>query len=232
MNNIYGVDIDPQAVEVTKLSLLLKVLEGEGVAAQMSFLPERVLPDLGRNIKCGNSLIGPEFLRRQARSAGRGDGGPGERVRLGAEFPEALAAGGFDAVIGNPPYIRIQALQEWAPLEVEHYKRAYRAASKGNYDIYVVFVEKGLRLLNEHGVLGFILPHKFFNARIRSSRCGSCCPKATPEQSGAFRRSAGVRARGDLHLPAVSGEGRAQGVPVRAAEPKPAEPRRALRLEQ
>ena len=57
-------------------------------------------------------------------------------------------AGGFDAVIGNPPYIRIQALQEWAPLEVEHYKRAYQAASKGNYDIYVVFVEKGLQLLN------------------------------------------------------------------------------------
>ena len=68
-------------------------------------------------------------------------------------------------MIGNPPYIRIQALQEWAPLEVEHYKRAYRAASKGNYDIYVVFVEKGLRLLNEHGSLGFILPHKFFNAQ-------------------------------------------------------------------
>ena len=77
MNNIYGVDIDPQAVEVTKLSLLLKVLEGEGVAAQMSFLPERVLPDLGRNIKCGNSLIGPEFYDGQAGPAGRGDGAAG-----------------------------------------------------------------------------------------------------------------------------------------------------------
>ena len=79
--------------------------------------------------------------------------------------PTSASAGGFDAVIGNPPYIRIQALQEWAPLEVEHYKRAYRAASKGNYDIYVVFVEKGLQLLNEHGKLGFILPHKFFDAQ-------------------------------------------------------------------
>ena len=61
MNNIYGVDIDPQAVEVTKLSLLLKVLEGEGLAPQISLGVERVLPDLGRNIKCGNSLIGPDF---------------------------------------------------------------------------------------------------------------------------------------------------------------------------
>ena len=165
MAHIYGVDIDPQAVEVTKLSLLLKVLEGEGMAVQMSLLPERVLPDLGRNIKCGNSLIGPDFYD------GRLDLPDEETTtRVNAfdwaqEFPEVMAVGGFEAVIGNPPYIRIQALQEWAPLEVGHYKRAYRAASKGNYDIYVVFVEKGLGLLNEHGKLGFILPHKFFNAQ-------------------------------------------------------------------
>ena len=68
-------------------------------------------------------------------------------------------------VIGNPPYIRIQALKEWAPLEVEFYKKRYVSASKGNYDIYVVFVEKGLNLLNSRGRLGFILPHKFFNTQ-------------------------------------------------------------------
>ena len=61
----------------------------------------------------------------------------------------------FDAVIGNPPYIRIQALKEWAPTEVEFYKKQYKAASKGNYDIYVVFVEKGLGLINQSGRLGF-----------------------------------------------------------------------------
>ena len=78
-----------------------------------------------------------------------------------AEFPQAFADGGFDVIVGNPPYIRIQMLKEWAPLEVEYYKRRYRAAGKGNYDIYVVFVEKGLSLLNERGRLGFILPNKF-----------------------------------------------------------------------
>ncbi len=177
MNHIYGVDIDPQAVEVTKLSLLLKVLEGEGVAAQMSFLPERVLPDLGRNVKCGNSLIGPEFYDGKLDLPDEETVGRVNAFDWKTEFPDVFTptqpspsqgegqGGGFDAVIGNPPYIRIQALQEWAPLEVEHYKRAYRAASKGNYDIYVVFVEKGLQLLNEHGKLGFILPHKFFNAQ-------------------------------------------------------------------
>ena len=64
LNNIYGVDIDAQAVEVTKLSLLLKVLEGENaetVASNLKLFKERALPDLGENIKCGNSLIGPDF---------------------------------------------------------------------------------------------------------------------------------------------------------------------------
>ncbi len=64
LNNIYGVDIDSQAVEVTKLSLLLKVLEGENnqtLERQLRFFHERALPDLGDNIKCGNSLIGPDF---------------------------------------------------------------------------------------------------------------------------------------------------------------------------
>ena len=69
---------------------------------------------------------------------------------------------GFDAVIGNPPYIRIQTLKEFAPREVEFYKRRYVSASKGNYDIYVVFVERGLSLLDRRGRLGYILPSKFF----------------------------------------------------------------------
>jgi len=60
VNNIHGVDIDPQAVEVTKLSLLLKVLEEE--SGQLSFKFERILPDLGDNIQCGNSLIGPDYF--------------------------------------------------------------------------------------------------------------------------------------------------------------------------
>jgi Eco57I restriction-modification methylase len=95
-----------------------------------------------------------------------------ERYRINvfdwaSNFPQVFTGGnpGFDAVIGNPPYIRIQALKEWAPIEVEYYKKAYSAASKGNYDIYVVFVEHSLELLNKNGQLGFILPHKFFNAK-------------------------------------------------------------------
>jgi type I restriction-modification system DNA methylase subunit len=169
LNNIYGVDIDSQAVEVTKLSLLLKVLEGENehtLARQLKLFRERALPDLGNNIKCGNSLIGPDFSHGQQLSFLNEE----EVYRINAfdwktEFLEAMKSGGFDAVIGNPPYIRIQALKEWAPIEVEVYKKRYASAGKGNYDIYVVFVEKGLSLLNPKGGLGFILPHKFFNSQ-------------------------------------------------------------------
>jgi hypothetical protein len=175
--NIYGVDIDAQAVETTKLSLLLKVLEGEtseSLDAQLSFLRERALPDLADNIKCGNSLIGPDFYDDvQLGLAGLDDE---ERYRINvfdweAEFSQILGKAvseerrGFDAVVGNPPYIRIQNLKEFAPREVEFYKQRYVSASKGNYDIYVVFVERGLSLLSTRGLLGYILPHKFMNAK-------------------------------------------------------------------
>ncbi|MEW5959630.1 MAG: N-6 DNA methylase [Chloroflexota bacterium] len=167
LSHIYGVDIDPQAVEVTKLSLLLKVLEGEdeqSLGRQLMLFQERALPDLGRNIKCGNSLIGPDFYQQNPTQLSMF--GDEELYRINAfdwpaEFAAAMQDGGFDAVIGNPPYIRIQAMKEWAPREVEFYKERYVSASKGNYDIYVVFVEKGLDLLNERGRLGFILPNKF-----------------------------------------------------------------------
>ncbi|MCL5959453.1 MAG: Eco57I restriction-modification methylase domain-containing protein, partial [Chloroflexi bacterium] len=169
LNNIYGVDTDPQAVEVTKLSLLLKVLEGESeqtLVKQLVMFHQRALPDLGSNIKCGNSLIGPDFYDIQQLSFLDDE----VRYRINvfdweAAFPGIMKASGFDAVIGNPPYLRIQTMKEWAPLEVEYYKRRYLSASRGNYDIYVVFVEQGLSLLNGQGRLGFILPHKFFNAQ-------------------------------------------------------------------
>ncbi|MDY6895415.1 MAG: TaqI-like C-terminal specificity domain-containing protein, partial [Thermotogota bacterium] len=164
LNNIYGVDIDPQAVEVTKLSLLLKVLEGE--TGQMSLGFERVLPDLGENIQCGNSLISNEFYLGRQLTLFDED----ERYRINAfdwinAFPEVFNREGFDAVIGNPPYIRIQAMKEWAPTESEYYKEKYVSASKGNFDIYVVFIEKGLNILNSNGLMGFILPNKFFNSQ-------------------------------------------------------------------
>ncbi|MCK4600810.1 Eco57I restriction-modification methylase domain-containing protein [Candidatus Bipolaricaulota bacterium] len=171
LNNIYGVDIDTQAVEVTKLSLLLKVLEGENaetIGQSLRLFHERALPDLADNIKCGNSLIGPDFYEGKQLSLID----EGERYRINAfdwnaEFPEIMQAGGFDAVIGNPPYIRVSNVPEaMRPYLYESYNVAHR------FDIYVAFVDKGFDLLNSKGIMGFILPNKFmtseYGAPLRS----------------------------------------------------------------
>lgn len=160
LNNIYGVDIDPQAVEVTKLSLLLKVLEGESrdrIESQLKLYRERALPDLGRNIKCGNSLIGPDFYNELEL-----DLDDEERYRINVfdwqdEFSEIMKAGGFDAVIGNPPYVRQEVLgPQFKNYAAQHYK-----AYAGTADLYVYFIERSHTLLRHGGRFGMICSNKF-----------------------------------------------------------------------
>ncbi len=104
-NNIYGVDIDRNAVEVTKLSLLLKCMEGETTASvntQMTFFHDRVLPSLENNIKNGNSLIDVDFYDTEF------DFGEEKKIKpfnWQQNFPTVFKQGGFDCVIGNPPYV-------------------------------------------------------------------------------------------------------------------------------
>ena len=163
LDNIYGVDIDPQAVEVTKLSLLLKVLEGESEQTIQPFLrlfQQRALPDLGNNIKCGNSLIGPDFYQQQNLPLLSDD----DRLRVNVfdwnnEFPEIMKSGGFDAVIGNPPYVRQEGLAEVKGYFHSHYK-----AFQPTADLYVNFIEKGHRLLKPAGLFGMIVSNKWLRA--------------------------------------------------------------------
>ena len=113
---------------MTKLSLLLKVLEGEtsqSLQTVFSLFHQRALPDLGDNIKCGNSLIGPEFYRQGELALLTDD----EKYRINVfdwrvEFADVFKSGGFDVVLGNPPYIRIQTMQDTQPQEVEFFSRA------------------------------------------------------------------------------------------------------------
>ena len=158
LGNIYGVDIDPQAVEVTKLSLSLKVLEGESqesIGAQLGLFKERALPDLGRNIQCGNSLIGQDYYEGQMYPDEE------ERNRVNAfnwqaAFPQIFIAGGFDAVIGNPPYVRQETLGELKDYLQKHY-----AVYHGTADLYVYFIEKGISLLREGGFFSYIVANKW-----------------------------------------------------------------------
>ncbi len=172
LNNIYGVDIDSQAVEVTKLSLLLKVLEGASrdiFEKQQKLWTERVLPDLGNNIKCGNSLIGPDFYDSdQTKLVNDNE----EIYRINAfdwnsEFKEIIQNGGFDVVIGNPPYLRIQGLQEYYGEQINYFIQNYHSAVK-RFDLYLLFAERGFKLLCKNGYLGFICPHKFLNSDFGS----------------------------------------------------------------
>ncbi len=171
LNNIHGVDIDSQAVEVTKLSLLLKVLENETketVEHQLKLVQERVLPDLDNNIKCGNSLIGPEFY--QDAKLVLSDTETSRRINIfdwndeKMGFGNIMKTGGFDIIIGNPPYIQIQKLNEFYPDETVFYQNRYVTAREGNVDIYLPFIERSLSLLKKDGVLGFICPNRFFNS--------------------------------------------------------------------
>jgi len=172
LNNIYGVDIDTQAVEVTKLSLLLKVLEGENeetIGQSLRLFHERALPDLGENIKCGNSLIGPDFYEGKQLSLIDEE----ERYRINAfdwnaEFADIMAAGGFDAVIGNPPYVRQEVLSDLKDYFARHYE-----AYSGVADLYTYFMEHSVRLLRGGGRFSFIVSSSFlrttYGAPLRSA---------------------------------------------------------------
>lgn len=160
-SHIYGVDIDAQAVEVTKLSLLLKVLEGESsesIQQELRLFAERALPDLDSNIKCGNSLVKPDLFDNE--QMGLFSGHELERINVfdwSAEFPAVMASGGFDCAIGNPPYVYRNATEVQLR---RYYMRSYRSA-EGNFELYKFFVERALSLLRPRGRLGYIISASF-----------------------------------------------------------------------
>ncbi|HEV2617854.1 MAG TPA: TaqI-like C-terminal specificity domain-containing protein [Candidatus Acidoferrales bacterium] len=151
--NLYGVDIDQQAVEVTMMSLYLKMLEGE---LGIQIPKQDKLPELKYNIRCGNSLIGPDI------ESGK-DGKPltpEERQRINPfdwnsrenGFGDILKSGGFDAAIGNPPYGA-----DFGGPEKAYVRREFRSY-KYKYDSYIYFIERGIKLLKRSGYLSYITP--------------------------------------------------------------------------
>ena len=139
-HNLYGVDINEESVEIAQLALWLRTAK-----------PHRKLNSLNENIKCGNSLISDPTIA-------------GEKAfNWQEQFPKVFEKGGFDVVIGNPPYLRVQGLRENHQKESVFYEHNFVSAT-GRFDFYVLFIEKGFSLLNKNGVLSFILPHKFINA--------------------------------------------------------------------
>lgn len=160
LNNIFGVDLDAQAIEVTKLSLLLNVLEGETeerVNRNLRLFHDRALPDLGKNIKCGNSLVGPDFYADRPVSLLGAEDDAINAFDWRAAFPSVFASGGFDAVIGNPPYLSYGGRQvvELAEGVSEYFAKHYACA--GWPTAHSLFMERSAKLLSRRFV-SFIVP--------------------------------------------------------------------------
>ena len=158
-DSIFGVDIDAGAVEATQLSLYLKMLEGENrttLKRQRDLFGSEtaLLPSLDNNVKCGNSLIASEFSLD-----------PDDIVRVNAfdwniAFRSIVKAGGFTAVIGNPPYLNIRLLSQIVGDDVKAYFQGSYLAARGAYDLYVLFIERSINLLAKGGQFGMIVPNK------------------------------------------------------------------------
>ena len=165
--HIYGVDIDAQAVEVTKLSLYLQMLEGEGKQENSLFRESdmHVLPYLGDNIKCGNSLIGSDFYASQDLSLFEEEA----MYKVNAfdwekEFSQIFKNGGFDCVIGNPPYVSAPNMVSMMPEQREAISKSPRFKTLfQKWDLYIPFIEMSLDFLKESGLYSAIIPYPFTN---------------------------------------------------------------------
>jgi hypothetical protein len=154
-SNIYGVDINPASVEIARLALWLHTASGD-----------KPLSSLDASIREGNSLIDGDFYKGQIDLAIYDDE---EKERINAfdwwtAFPEVKARGGFDAVVGNPPYVKLQNFRR-VHADMADFLRVgrpgvkpYASTQTGNFDLYLPFIERGLALLNDNGRLGYIAP--------------------------------------------------------------------------
>ena len=139
-NNIFGVDLNEESVEITKLSLFLKLATSSGVKQGFK------LPNLDKNIKCGNSVIDSQEYDDKA-------------FNWESEFEDILNNGGFDVIVGNPPYVRQELIKEIKPYLEKKYE-----TYKGTADLYIYFFEKSLKMLKENGVFSVICSSKFSKA--------------------------------------------------------------------
>lgn len=160
LEHIYGVDIDAQAVEVAKLNLMLKCLEGEAEAEKnLKLQLDRILPDLSDNIKCGNSLIGSDFFEEELFASD-----VNKKINpfdWESEYPNIMKKGGFDVVVGNPPYVRQEILGQ----EFKDYVSNKYQTYHGSADLYAYFIERGINLLKKDGRFSFIVANKWMRAK-------------------------------------------------------------------
>lgn len=162
---IYGVDINPEAVEVAKMSLSLKIVD--------DYQPEsfevvglhgaKILKGIGENIKCGNSLVDSDIISIVPEITDSVDEYANTNVFSWEEtFSSVMKSGGFDFVIGNPPYVEVKNYNVGLPSMAKYIKAKYYSCKKGKVDLAMPFIEKGISLLNKAGRMGYIVQKRFF----------------------------------------------------------------------
>lgn len=162
---IYGVDINPEAVEVSKMSLCLKLIDNfyPKDFEAVGLLGSQILQGIGANIKCGNSLVEDDIINEfpsikdniielQETNA----------FNWEETFPTVFENGGFDYVVGNPPYVEVKNYNINLPYMAEYIKKMYTSSHNGKIDLSIPFIEKGVSLLNKKGRLGYIVQKRFF----------------------------------------------------------------------
>ena len=152
LDNIFGVDIDRQAVEVAQLSLFLKLLESESgaTAEQLSFERTKILPDLSKNIQCGNSLV--EYDISDLFPLTDEEEKRIKPFSFQSAFREIMSNGGFDAIVGNPPYGMV------TEDNLKQYFHNKYFSAEGRYDRFELFIERSLTLIKQHGYFSYIVP--------------------------------------------------------------------------
>ena len=152
IQNIFGVDLDRQAVEIARLNLLLR-----------SLAKRETLPSLADNIRQGNSLI--SGTEKELRSYFGNKWREKKPFNWEREFKDIMANGGFDVVIGNPPYVTYQMSRE----EKEFYKVLYASSISGKINTYRLFIQRALLVMKESGLFAFIIPNTWMSDKSASS---------------------------------------------------------------
>ncbi|MCQ2259969.1 MAG: N-6 DNA methylase [Bacteroidales bacterium] len=164
-NCIYGVDINPEAVEVSKMSLCLRLIDNYSPEDfnTVGLLGSQILKGIGANIRCGNTLVGTDIVQHfPAIADDLKELQETNAFDWESSFPTVFKNGGFDFVVGNPPYVEVKNYNVGLPHMAAYIKKIYSSSKNGKIDLAIPFIEKGVNLLNANGRLGFIVQKRFF----------------------------------------------------------------------